>query len=882
MSGFPQRANINVDIAKTILERAGNNELVSKKLPWIRVTSCLNEFLSLDSTPLTDSFNQRYGSGGKSGRIGIDKNGDSVYANDIRDSTNTKQNSDDYTNIGTDRSLRSSPVIESVAVTQGNEGLSKKVNFTIKAFTVGQSEALIQYFLEPGTNVLVEWGFNEKDSVIQKSVIEACAIAEYNNHKIIADKRKDSKGTYDALLGIVTGGAMAFGDGESYNIEVELTSIGEIPAYLQHHRNVRTENGSLNPNNSALEFKISDIDDDADAEGGSSIGLALFKQMFNDLPAHKRIKTIKDLQLEEWATHESNFVNIDNEIREDIIEATKDGDLNSKSEDEGGEEITIPTDTPLFDKDRYIRLSLAFTILDLTHSKNLKPNRQGTCKAVETQNPYINWRTTICKAHKNIFSNDGSILMIPNKYTPKFGLKDALSSNPKPTVPIKFEEGSSTNIITSDVRPNELPTDYEFPRSYAIEYQGQKVIDSDYECISFKAFEWGYVKDLFINFDFFIECISSPGLLTKDVYFKILNGISSAVNMYWDFQIVEQGYINPETKLEETNDGQYVGDWNDKCIQWWKKNIEDECTNGANELKLVDFNTTGNTTNKLGKVKFQSRGLNSPFLSAELNFDIPASMKGQMIGQKNSTNSDPNPEQTKKDFRGLFTSYKDAVNTILNPLRDKENKENEAEDEAAAADAAERKKDLDGDGKISTREQRRANYEETVRLNQKETESKKQIEEQKKANYENFSRLATVVPKPQDRNSNLDVRKHWKLFNRKSNDVNIEDLMMVVAWNDVNVLKNVEDINTKNQKGFITKDARENNSIPLPIKFNFTIHGVSGLRVGDTFNIKDLPGIYKKKVFTVTQVTHDIEQAIWKTSVQSMLIMIDAFQEDNQ
>ena len=28
-----------------------------------------------------------------------------------------------------DRSLRSSPTIESVAVTQGNEGLSKKVNF---------------------------------------------------------------------------------------------------------------------------------------------------------------------------------------------------------------------------------------------------------------------------------------------------------------------------------------------------------------------------------------------------------------------------------------------------------------------------------------------------------------------------------------------------------------------------------------------------------------------------------------------------------------------------------------------------------------------------------------------------------------------------------
>ena len=93
----------------------------------------------------------------------MDANGKDVYADELL-TADGKQNIND-------RSLRSSPTIESVAVTQGNEGLSKKVNFTITAFSLGQAESLIQYFLEPATNVLVEWGFNLNDSIKEKTVI---------------------------------------------------------------------------------------------------------------------------------------------------------------------------------------------------------------------------------------------------------------------------------------------------------------------------------------------------------------------------------------------------------------------------------------------------------------------------------------------------------------------------------------------------------------------------------------------------------------------------------------------------------------------------------------------------------------------------------------
>jgi len=858
-SGFPQRANLNESITKTILSRAGNNTLMSERVPWIRVTSCLHEFLTLESTPMTDSFGERYGSSGKSGKIGVNKDGDAVYADELNDA--------DGNLIGSDRSFRPSPTIESVAVTQGNEGLSKKTNFTLKCFTMAQAEALLQYFLEPATNILVEWGFNENDSVLQKTPITPCDIADYHNIKHLTDKRKKSKGTYDATFGIVTGGSMGFGDAETYEIQVEITSMGEMPAYLQHHKNTRT--GTEGLNDTGKEFDVADINDDADDE--NSVGKALFKQMFNDLPAHKRIDSIKNLVNQPWATNEGNFVNMDKEIRTDLIEATKKGELhsNKKGKNQTGTdaqgnaitediELSIPTDTPLFDTDRYIRAALAFTILDLTHTLEFQAKRVG-CKKITTQNPYINWRRTICRAHKNIFSTRGDKLMIPNKNAPSFDFTSAFSTTKPPGDTIQTNEAGG--IIPQGDRgtvpeglDDENNGNFLFPQHSDIDYDGQAFFDSDYVKTCYKAHQWGYLKDLFINFDFFIDCIKSPGLLSKDVYYKILNGLSSGVNMYWDFQIVERGKELPDDKDEK-----------DPCLKWWRKTLESECRNGDNELQIVCFHSTGNTTNKLGQAKFQSRGLNSPFLSAELNMDIPSAMKGQLVMQKGSEkDSTPNPEQTDKDFQGLFTKYKDSVNEKLNPLRKAD----------STAEEAQRKEEEDA-AQAKAFEEMNGSEKKAFKQKQKDTK-KKNLEDQKKSNYEAFGNVATIVPRIQYRKASLDVKATF--FDNPNNNVNIEDLMMVVAYDDESTLKSVQEYNIgKGSKGeFIEKEDKENNAIPLPIKFNFTVHGISGIRVGDTFNIKDLPGIYKKKIFQVTQVEHNIEQSIWKTSVQSMFVQIPA------
>ena len=217
---FPQLSNIDKRIYNTINSKT--NITASNTMPWIRVISCLKDYLEIQSSKENESFAQRYGSTGRSGRIGVEYKTPTTPK-----SLYSGQN---------DRGLRPSPTIDSISISQGNEGLSKKSSFTITCYTIAQCERIMEYFLEPGNHILVEWGENSRLSIKQKTPVERCAIAKYNNLNHIQKKRKASKGTYDAVLGVVTGGNMSYGSNETYEVSVELTAVGEIPAYLQNHK----------------------------------------------------------------------------------------------------------------------------------------------------------------------------------------------------------------------------------------------------------------------------------------------------------------------------------------------------------------------------------------------------------------------------------------------------------------------------------------------------------------------------------------------------------------------------------------------------------------------------------------------------------------------
>lgn len=968
--GFPQFANIDGRIYNTMVNRAGNNKKMSELQPWIRVTSTLHEFLTLESIKNVESFSERYGDTQKSGRVGTDKNGASVYA-------------------GNERAFRPSPTISSLNISQGNEGLSKKASFTITAYTKGQAELIINYFMEPGVHCLIEFGFNQNQSVLQKCTFggsvetksgalqyhgipgyassknresndtsATCEVIRYKNIAYVREKRKRSNGTYDAMLAIITGGNTNFGDNESYNIDVECTSIGELPAYLQHHKNIQTTNGK-SPIQFSKRFPPEEFSDYGPDNKGSSeeIGKSLFKQMFNELPAHKRMTKVKNLIGQSWAYHPSNFVNMDKQIRTTLTEEVKGGmlaltsneNLQQLSEEISSNGITekataqqgedakkslqvsddnvntkagigdnvvgkIPGDQPLFSDRRYIKVALAFTILEM--QPNTSDEIPVICQDGTTVSPlYINWQDTICKGHKHMYSVDPNTLYIPNFNHPRFRIEGAFMdpvaeinegketitafTNPIPnllvvnpeTGEVSFNEHRGNTITDMHPNPHGAKMYSYFPSNTPLKCGSQRDSDVSFNVVEANAFDWGYLRNLYIDFDFFIQTIQQNSYLSKDIMYTLLNGLSGGVNMMWDFQIVEQCSIDyNQSRTENGND-------KDDFYQWYSRYIRGATNEsgpmpGQEELAVVDLSFFGKQTPtpSLGIAGFQSRGLKSPFLSATLKFDIPSAMKGQIVAQrrKSGNTHNPNLEQKEKNFKQsndtrepLFSYLTDSVGEMIYHFNNygagKQRQlalKNQEEQRQAQIAKDGGYTDVEYNEAVAAEEpnwKKAGNW-----LSEKYNSAKEGIKsglgfdtekigEVRNANYEMVLGNANVVPCTQDRNAELDLIQGLADV-VTSNNTTLDEVAKVSAWKDTQILKIISDYDAK------LENKNKQHSIILPIEFEFEIPGISGFKMGDTFTIIDLPKKqYCERYFQVVEVSHQIEQSIWKTKIRGAM-----------
>ncbi len=865
---FPQLGNIDKRIFDTIQGKASSNVRASQAMPWIRATSCLGNFLTMESSPSSDSFATRYGDTGKSGRIGVDAGGNDVFAeNDSR-------------------GLRPSPITNSVSISQGNEGLSKKSSFTIICYSSGQATEVLKYFLEPGNMVLVEWGENTNISYSQKAAINKCAIVAYNNLRHIQQKRTKAHGMYDAVLGTITGGGMTYGDNETFEVNVELTAIGEIPAYLQHHKGISNGKAKIQ---SGLTYEQHELDTE-----DLPVGSSLFRQMFNDLPSHKRITTLKNLgdTKDSWVLDASNYINMDKEIIDDLRKQMSGGaQLNSENK-EDGDPIVIESDVPLFSEKRYIRCALAFHILDMQDNVSTDAVQIGDCPNESKSQGTVQWYNTICRAHKNMFSTNSDYLYIPNKNAPMFDVIGALSKKTKlssvlppltaenvvespvsegPNGEVKYELAQEGGWFSETIIKNLHPKTYEpnlteshyFPCTEPLNFEDQACFDNTYGNQVADAHEWGFLRDLYINFDFFCDTMNKNGLVTKDVYYDLLNGLSSATNLYWNFQIVVRGHTKIYSPGGPTNSDPYYN---------WKKN-NNPGPKGQEELQIIDASFGGRMTEAkgVGLAGFQSRGAGSPFLSCELNFEMTGPMKSQATARRlANAPKNPNAEDKEVDFRGLFSDKKDTVLEALNSVQLKMS----ADAKIAAEKEEKRKRD-----NRSTWEKFQDGASSAIDsglevVNLKDTPEEAADKKTMKSNYEFFANNALVIPAPQDRDADFDVVDNWG--NDGNDTVSLDKIVFVGAWADSNVLKKLQQLNegTCNIDGLLSESSGTTSTLNvplLPIKFNFTIHGVSGIRVGDTFSILDLPTKYKNKVFQVVQISHSIEQNLWSTKIEGQL-----------
>jgi len=526
MGVFPQMGIIDQNVWDTINSRKGNNTEVSKLTSWIRISSAVDAGLIIETIPHNQDFASTYGISGKSGRVGVSFDNKDVFAD------------------GSDRIHRPSPVIEGLEVQNGHQGLSRKASFSIKCFTLAQAEKITQYFYEPGYIVLIEYGWNTPDSMNERISLNkdgACEIAKFNNYEYIRKKRKASKGTYDGFMGRIAGGGYKNGSDDTYIIDVELVTLGEIPAYLQVHKSGRTNSKE----ESSSKFITADIDKHAERE--STRGLALYQQMYNRLPAEKRTINLKtligknftDKYSKRW-TDARNFVNVDDKIRETLIQSLE----GSKADVDDDVTVKIPDGVSLMSDESFIRLELAFQILN-TYAVNLEIRKTGRCEdAVSSYSYIINTSDTVIGAHKYMFSTDGQKLMIPNTNHPEFGLKQALTATDE-LQPYDYIDPRHIRDHLANVCPwkggKEDEEDYAFPATYDYKSPHMEGVKPR----TAKAGNWGYLRNLYINLDFFIDVMTRGSFVAKDIYYELLNGLSLAAGSYWHFEITETPY-NPE------------------------------------------------------------------------------------------------------------------------------------------------------------------------------------------------------------------------------------------------------------------------------------------------------------------------------------------------
>ena len=762
---FPMLSNLDPALSAKMKSRAGKNQQVSKLACWLRISASTG--LVLESLPPKMSFENTYGNTTKSGRVGTDFAGNPVFAE------------------GEDRAFRPSPVIESVSVTFGAGGLTRKCNFSIKCFTLPQAEKLAQYFLEPAYTCLVEYGYNTSESLSQKIQLSPCEIAKFNSYDHLKKKQKNSNYTYDGFMGYITAGGLKSGDSETFIIECELTTIGEIPAYLQQHRG----GGSMTDkqNKGGERYDVAKIENAAKRDTGSRNGNALFMQMYNRLPQSKQTNKVKALAtgVDElgipWIDV-GNFINMDDEIRKKMMEDLK----NTKVESETGN-AQIPDGAPLISAHSYIRLALAFEILN-SYDVSLESKPAG-CSGLESFSYVIDYKNTICRAFPHMFSTDGSKLFIPNSKLPDFGLMDTLKNDYQQLAYNIIDEKGK--LFKDPINAHQFTdTSHQFPQQIDLKSSDYKW-PMDAVNYNIPSGKWGYLKDLYINFEFFVEVLGRSNYVTKDIYYEILNGISTAANSIWHFEITQL------PKPDET---------------------------GSYHLQVVDMNLCGTEPSAFEKcVRFRASGVDTPFLTSELSMDMPGAMKNMIVGKRNSHYLDTASEGTHPvKFKGLFARQQDPVLKILDSFKEiAENNNKVGQDETPTTEAPDSK-------------------------------------EIRKANYELFMSKAVVVPNIKDREADHDAAEGaiYNIFNTA--DANIEQIAFVAAWSDTDLFRKI-DLNSKGNNDAI--------NILLPIQFSFTTFGISGIKTGDMFRIIDLPKQYTTSVFQVVEVSHELSNGLWQTSV---------------
>jgi hypothetical protein len=842
---WPKLTNIEPNIASKIKSYSDSME-ASKLNAWIRVFSGAivgsNQGLIMQSNDSDfklfkaagDTNPTIYGGLQSSGVLGKDWNGNAVE-----------------TALG--RRLRPSPIITSFSVKEGKDQISRQATLEIKAFSLEQMEKIQSYFLEPGYSLYIEWGWNTTDGV--RNITTATGTG--NIVSTIADKslswtnlsntRKNSNGEFDCFLGFIVGGNVS-GDSENFNISVNLRGAPSLPTYMQTNQGTtRIDADGKLAESRKVKKPFGTVESETEASQ-----LRRFGKMFNDLPAFRQTIDIANLKS---SVIKTQFINFDEVVRKQVqaavspnwlSDAAIEVDLVSSDGSETKEIEIVKED--LFSSHRYIRMDLAVEIL----------NKIGSLDAYKIGGKEITFKidinNTVIGSFPNQFSTKADKLIIPGT-VPDF-FQYYLQSN-------EIEQLNGGKLLVNDktIEPRWAKDGLEIFRP-----------NSDLNQFGFKekAGYWGYLKFLFVNFEMFKYKIEQKNKNIREIFLDILNEMSSAVNSFWNFQIVE---------------GESDGNIN---------------------VTVIDENFIGQNPTETQPVSFRHVGNGSVFLDANIDISIPAEMTNQIVATRLGNSSNPDEAIVSTSKKSFFETEGDLfISATSTPATDTTTENVEpAPDPVPAGPTKQdeidallkRQADLLAQREKIPNDRNDANRTERIRLYQAsnaagsdarklqrelqaeataaaaaaeaavKAEQKAQVEAAATTLTANLSKLTVVPLSKLDKLVGKDGKK--PLGSEELNDqdeltnlINLKQNFMIYSFDDTEFLDRLK------REAFGNK-GEGSLSHPLPIKYSFKILGNSGIRRGDMFNILGIPAKYAAKgLFQVTQIEHSLEGNQWFTNI---------------
>lgn len=891
MSTFPQLTNIDAKIVTNLISGTKAGMRASSRVCWIRVFSGAKTGAS---EGLIISSNMNYGTFNPS----TTNTAGFVYGNSVSGGT-IGNNWNGAALISSGGPLRPSPGITGLQIKEGKDQISRECTLSLQCHSLEQMELMQRYFLEPGYSLCIEYGWNSNEGLSQKmpntgvpAILDAASSSNLNGNKL-HQKRIDSLGDYDTFLGFIVGGTVQ-SDDDKWKISVKLRGAPGMPTFLQSQNKTLKIKPDGTIENKPGEPILYDIADTISPAVGEDVRKnRRFKNMYNQLPTTRQIQAVRDL----LTTNKVNwydFINFDAAVNKAITTYSSPGWW-ARNFTSASTTVTVGTakieKEKLFSTNKYIRFELAIDILNRNgeFSDYILAGRKLPI-TIDISNAKIG-------AFPNMFSTKDSKLIIPG-IVPDFSVYFLNSGE------ITQNAGGEFTCVSSNESPftvvdNKLPTVGAF-----VETADTSLNPAHTE----KGGYWGYLKNLYINFEVFRSKLEQKNKNIREVLLDMLNEMSSAVNSFWNFQVVEQ----------QDNDGNII-------------------------ISVIDENWIGKKVG--GSVAFYHSGPYSIFLDANIDIALPSEMTNQIISRRLSLAN--NPDEPIVGVGGFFesstdlflTSYTDSNGNARKILTEDEKKKQDAdaaaataaaeaenkkspsektqekiasadatitklkadqvairakyakeqqtrqafveglqtignavatlwrsEAEEAAAETAEKAKDAAEDARdkevAAVQAQIDAkNAEKEILTKQKEEEAK--IEEDKdgeiagKAIGANLEKI-DVVPK-------VDLDTLPDELGEISAPSVLKQKFQIFCMDDEPLFDRLKNDAFKNKNGGTTEKGL---SHPLPIKYTFKVLGTSGFRRGDTFNIIGIPSKYAKHgLFQITELEHNVSGMAWTTSV---------------